>query len=125
MPRVTPGTRSNLRALLDRAFAAHGLVPRNVGDVESRGTLIRIAESGEARTILPRSAAAVHGTHDRPAAASSARRCAATSRCARPRTAASRATQWGCPARHRRGHEGTGDHGSLAGHPPDVARAST
>ncbi|MFZ3554634.1 LysR substrate-binding domain-containing protein [Streptomyces sp. BH055] len=65
VPLVTPGARSNLRALVDRAFAAHGLVPRNVGDVESLGTLIRIAESGEACTILPRSVVAVHGTrHD-------------------------------------------------------------
>ncbi|MET8472402.1 LysR substrate-binding domain-containing protein [Streptomyces sp. NPDC006422] len=65
VPLVTPGVRSNLRALVDRAFAAHGLEPRNVGDVESLGTLIRIAESGEACTILPRSVAAVHGTGDR------------------------------------------------------------
>nr|WP_276617615.1 LysR substrate-binding domain-containing protein [Streptomyces coryli] len=61
VPLVTPGARSNLRALVDRAFAAHGLVPVNIGDVESLGTLIRIAESGEACTILPRSVVAGHG----------------------------------------------------------------
>ncbi|MFJ9174488.1 LysR substrate-binding domain-containing protein [Streptomyces sp. NPDC102360] len=65
VPLVTPGARSNLRALVDRAFAAHGMVPMNVGDVESLGTLIRIAESGEACTILPRSVVAVHGTQHR------------------------------------------------------------
>lgn len=61
VPLVTPGVRSNLRALVDRAFAAHGLVPVNVGDVESLGTLMRIAESGQACTILPLSVAAAHG----------------------------------------------------------------
>ncbi|MFF0723848.1 LysR substrate-binding domain-containing protein [Streptomyces sp. NPDC004134] len=60
VPLVTPGARSNLRILVDRAFAAYGMVPVNVGDVESLGTLIRIAESGEACTILPRSVVADH-----------------------------------------------------------------
>jgi LysR family nitrogen assimilation transcriptional regulator len=61
VPLVTPGGRSNLRALVDRAFAAHGLVPTIVADVESLGTMIRIAESGEACAILPLSIVGAHG----------------------------------------------------------------
>jgi LysR family nitrogen assimilation transcriptional regulator len=60
VPLVTPGDRSNLRALIDRAFANQGLVPRIVADVESLGTMIRIAESGEACTILPLSVVTGH-----------------------------------------------------------------
>lgn len=60
VPLVTPGTRSNLRALVDRAFAAKGLVPTIVADVESLGTMIRIAASGEACTILPLSVVQNH-----------------------------------------------------------------
>lgn len=59
---VTPGARSNLRTLLDRAFAAKGIVPTIVADVESLGTMIRIAASGEACTILPLSV--VRDYHD-------------------------------------------------------------
>ncbi|GAA2098558.1 LysR substrate-binding domain-containing protein [Streptomyces albiaxialis] len=60
VPLVTPGERSNLRTLVDRAFAAQGLNPTIVGDVESLGTLLRIAERGEACTILPPSAVTGH-----------------------------------------------------------------
>lgn len=60
VPLVTPGSRSNLRALLDRAFARRGLRPTIVADVESLGTMLRIAESGEACTILPMSVVAAH-----------------------------------------------------------------
>ncbi|WP_307832102.1 LysR substrate-binding domain-containing protein [Prauserella cavernicola] len=60
VPLVIPGGRSNLRTLVDRAFAGHGLVPTVVADVESLGTMIRIAESGEACTILPLSVFAAH-----------------------------------------------------------------
>ena len=60
VPLVTPGGRSNLRTLVDRAFAAQGLTPTVVGDVESLGTLLRVAESGEACTILPPSVVAGH-----------------------------------------------------------------
>ncbi|GAB3570729.1 LysR substrate-binding domain-containing protein [Amycolatopsis endophytica] len=61
VPLVTPGARSNLRTLVDRAFAAHGLVPTIVADVESLGTMIRIAARGEACTILPLSVVREHG----------------------------------------------------------------
>lgn len=60
VPLVTPGGRSNLRTLIDRAFAGQGIAPTVVADVESLGTMVRIAESGEACTILPRSVVAVH-----------------------------------------------------------------
>jgi LysR family nitrogen assimilation transcriptional regulator len=58
VPLVTPGGRSNLRALIDRAFAAQGLAPSIVADVDSLGAMIRIAASGEACTILPLSSVA-------------------------------------------------------------------
>jgi len=61
VPLVTPGSRSNLRILVDRAFAARRLTPSVVGDVESLGTLLRIAASGEACTILPLSVVAESG----------------------------------------------------------------
>lgn len=57
VPLIAPGDRSNLRALIERAFNAHGLVPSIAADVESLGAMIRIAESGEACTILPLSSA--------------------------------------------------------------------
>jgi LysR family nitrogen assimilation transcriptional regulator len=60
VPLVTPGGRSNLRTLVDRAFAGLGLVPTIVGDVESLGTMLRIAESGEACAVLPLSIVASH-----------------------------------------------------------------
>ncbi len=50
---VTPGVRSGLRSLIDRAFASRGLEPTVVADVESLGTMVRIAESGDACAILP------------------------------------------------------------------------
>ncbi|MGP4021005.1 LysR substrate-binding domain-containing protein [Saccharopolyspora sp. 5N708] len=62
-PLVVPGGRSNLRALIDRAFAAQGLVPSIVADVDSLGAMIRIAASGEACTILPLSSVADQEDH--------------------------------------------------------------
>lgn len=55
---VGPGSRSNLRALIDSAFSAHGLVPHVTADVESLAAMIRIAQTGRASTILPRSVVA-------------------------------------------------------------------
>jgi LysR family transcriptional regulator, nitrogen assimilation regulatory protein len=55
VPLVMPGPRSNLRTLLERTFTAHGLTPTIVADVESLGAMLRIAGSGSACTILPRS----------------------------------------------------------------------
>lgn len=53
VPLVLPGPNSHLRALIDRTFAATGLRPAVVGDVESLGTMLRIAAGGQACTILP------------------------------------------------------------------------
>ena len=53
VPIVAPGARSNLRTLIERTFAAYGLTPEIVADVESLAAMIHIARSGEACTILP------------------------------------------------------------------------
>ncbi|WP_235432119.1 LysR substrate-binding domain-containing protein [Nocardiopsis sp. RV163] len=53
VPLVAPGTRSNLRVLIDRVFAEHGAVPVIAADVESPGTMVRVAGSGEACAPLP------------------------------------------------------------------------
>ncbi|MGY1690329.1 LysR substrate-binding domain-containing protein [Geodermatophilus sp. SYSU D01105] len=55
VPLVAPGARSNLRDLVERAFAVHGLVPDVVADVGSLPAMVRIAQSGTACAILPRS----------------------------------------------------------------------
>jgi LysR family transcriptional regulator, nitrogen assimilation regulatory protein len=55
VPLVAPGARSNLRDLVERAFAVHGLTPDVVADVGSLPAMVRIAQSGTACTILPRS----------------------------------------------------------------------
>lgn len=53
---VAPGARSNLRDLVERAFAEVGLVPDVIADVESLAAMVRIAQSGLASAVLPRSA---------------------------------------------------------------------
>jgi LysR family transcriptional regulator, nitrogen assimilation regulatory protein len=55
VPLVAPGARSNLRDLVERAFAVHGLAPHVVADVGSLPAMVRIAQSGTACAILPRS----------------------------------------------------------------------
>ncbi|MCM3516622.1 LysR substrate-binding domain-containing protein [Nocardioides sp. P86] len=55
---VAPGERSNLRALVDRAFAEHGLAPRVVADVESLTAMVRLVQGGAVSAVLTRSAAA-------------------------------------------------------------------
>lgn len=45
--------RQPLRALVDRTFAARGIAPTVVADVESLATMLEIAESGDACAILP------------------------------------------------------------------------
>ncbi|MFD2396644.1 LysR substrate-binding domain-containing protein [Prauserella oleivorans] len=95
VPLVTPGGRSNLRALVDRAFAAKGLAPTIVADVESLGTMIRIAAGGEACTILPLSVVRDHGDpRELGSAGSWTRYCAATSPFAPLRRATSPARRW-------------------------------
>ncbi len=58
VPLVAPGRRSNLRTLIDRAFSGHRVAPTIAADVESLGTMMRIAEDGEACAVLPMSSVA-------------------------------------------------------------------
>jgi LysR family nitrogen assimilation transcriptional regulator len=57
---VAPGARSNLRTLVERAFAVHRMVPDVIADVESLAAMIRIAQRGDASVVLPRSTVATH-----------------------------------------------------------------
>lgn len=59
-PLVAPGTHSNLRDLVERACTTHGVRPRVVADVESLAAMVRIAQSGDADAVLPRSVAAAY-----------------------------------------------------------------
>src|SRR5699024_300385 len=62
VPLVIPGERSNLRSLISRSFAARGFVPTVGAEVESHGSLLHIARSGEACTILPSSTVTALGS---------------------------------------------------------------
>ena len=53
VPIVAPGTRSSLRGLVERALREEQVTPRVVADVESLGTMVQLAERGEACAILP------------------------------------------------------------------------
>jgi len=53
VPIVAPGTRSSLRALIERALREQRVTPDVVADVESLGTMVQVAERGEACAILP------------------------------------------------------------------------
>lgn len=55
VPLVAPGARSNLRDVVEQAFAAAGLEPEIVADVGSLPAMVRIAQSGTACAFLPRS----------------------------------------------------------------------
>ncbi|MDR0242935.1 MAG: LysR family transcriptional regulator [Burkholderia sp.] len=56
IPLVAPSTTSGLRKLIEKAFSRADIALNIVGDVDSLSTLISIAESGDASTILPLSA---------------------------------------------------------------------
>ena len=53
VPIVAPGTRSSLRSLIEQALREERVTPTVVADVESLGTMVRLAEIGEACAILP------------------------------------------------------------------------
>jgi LysR family transcriptional regulator, nitrogen assimilation regulatory protein len=57
-PLVAPGGRSNLRHLVDRFFTSAGLTAPVIADVESLPAMVRLAQSGAASAVLPRSVAA-------------------------------------------------------------------
>lgn len=56
LPLVLPSHSYGLRALVDAAFARHGLVPHVVAEIDSLHSLRAAAEDGLGATILPRSA---------------------------------------------------------------------
>lgn len=60
LPLVAPGPRSNLRHLVERFVTASGHAPRVVADVESLAAMVRLAQTGEVATVLPRSVAATY-----------------------------------------------------------------
>ena len=59
IPLVLPSHSNGLRALVDAAYARHGLKPKIVAELDSLPSLRAAAKRGVAATILPRSAA--HG----------------------------------------------------------------
>jgi DNA-binding transcriptional LysR family regulator len=59
IPLVLPSHSNGLRALVDVAYARHGLKPKIVAELDSLPSLRAAARRGVAATILPRSAA--HG----------------------------------------------------------------
>jgi LysR family transcriptional regulator, nitrogen assimilation regulatory protein len=63
---VAPGPSNGLRLLIERAFARAEVDLNIVADIDSLPTLLDIAESGEACTILPASALARRHFENRP-----------------------------------------------------------
>lgn len=57
VPLVAPGTRSSLRALIERGLHEQQVTPTIVADVESLGTMLQIARTGDACALLPLSTA--------------------------------------------------------------------
>ncbi len=55
---VAPGLNSSLRSLVEGVLREHDVTLDVVADVESLGTMVRLAEEGEACALLPLSAAA-------------------------------------------------------------------
>ncbi|WP_118185861.1 LysR substrate-binding domain-containing protein [Paraburkholderia phosphatilytica] len=66
VPMVAPGPSSGLRLLIERTFARADATLNIVADIDSLPTLLEIAESGEACTILPASALSRRRFHTRP-----------------------------------------------------------
>ncbi|MGF6636602.1 LysR substrate-binding domain-containing protein [Paraburkholderia sp. 35.1] len=66
VPLVTPGPSNGLRLLIERTFARAGADLNIIADIDSLPTMLDIAESGTACTILPASALARRHFHKRP-----------------------------------------------------------
>lgn len=66
VPLVAPGVQNGLRLLLERTFAREEVPLNIVADVDSLPTLISLAQSGHACTILPASALALREPSNRP-----------------------------------------------------------
>ncbi|WP_085489517.1 LysR substrate-binding domain-containing protein [Paraburkholderia susongensis] len=66
VPLVAPGLSNGLRLLLERTFAREQVPLNIIADVDSLPTLLSVAQSGMACTILPASAVALRADANRP-----------------------------------------------------------
>jgi LysR family transcriptional regulator, nitrogen assimilation regulatory protein len=66
VPLIAPGESNGLRRLLERTFGREQVPLNIVADVDSLPTLLAVAKSGDAATILPASAVAAHAPKERP-----------------------------------------------------------
>jgi LysR family nitrogen assimilation transcriptional regulator len=66
VPLVAPSTSNGLRLIIERTFQREDVELNLVADIDSLPTLIAIAGTGEACTILPASALARHESSTRP-----------------------------------------------------------
>lgn len=66
VPLVAPGASNGLRLLLERVFAREQVPLNIIADIDSLPTLLSVAQSGAACTILPASAVALRAAADRP-----------------------------------------------------------
>lgn len=66
VPLVAPGVLNGLRLLLERTFAREDVPLNIIADIDSLPTLLSLAQSGAACTILPASAVALRDPSGRP-----------------------------------------------------------
>ncbi|MBJ9678464.1 LysR substrate-binding domain-containing protein [Burkholderia gladioli] len=66
VPMVAPGASNGLRVLLERTFAREQVPLNIIAEVDSLPTLLAIAQSGAACTILPSVSVASRAVADRP-----------------------------------------------------------
>ncbi|HDR9482496.1 TPA: LysR family transcriptional regulator [Burkholderia aenigmatica] len=66
VPLVAPGAPNGLRLLLERTFAREEVPLNIIADIDSLPTLLSLAQSGAACTILPASAVALRDPSGRP-----------------------------------------------------------
>lgn len=66
VPLVAPGVANGLRVLIERTFARENIRLNVVADIDSLPTLISVAQSGAACTLLPASALAQRDASTRP-----------------------------------------------------------
>jgi LysR family transcriptional regulator, nitrogen assimilation regulatory protein len=66
IPMVAPSVANGLRILLERTFTRENLDLNIIADIDSLPTLLSIAQSGSACTILPASALALRPSGSRP-----------------------------------------------------------
>ncbi|WP_233887992.1 LysR substrate-binding domain-containing protein [Paraburkholderia flagellata] len=66
VPLVAPGQSNGLRLLTERTFAREQIPLNIIADIDSLPTLLAIAQSGQACTILPASAVSARSAADKP-----------------------------------------------------------